>query len=393
MYALPHCSRIRVLIFSIIVVLSFAVAPPVQAALININIADLEELDTLDGIGPAYAQRIIDYRNTNGQFANIEEIKNVRGIGDVTFSKIKDFITVGEVGGTAGDSEENTNNEGASTSKKSANTNVLNDESAHYSAVPLTSLKTTNRNAVSAGRDRIGTVGSPLEFKVEANSEHVRDSMFTWNFGDGVQDRGITLSHVYEYPGEYVVVVHATFSNGEAVARINVKIVEAELEIAAATPDRIEVINNSTTEVSLFGRALAMQEKVFIFPKDTILKPGRSISFSTKVTRLQPYSLGEVSLLTLGEDFTQSNIISKIEDNKQAKINEIKRQIAELEGQKLALMNAKQISESQATSEVEQPVEEIVQEEIFQNTAAVIETTRESISWFSTIKQFFLRTR
>lgn len=62
--------------------------------IININTATQSELTTLSGIGDAKAKAIIDYRNTNGYFKNIEDIKNVSGIGDVVFSKIKDYITV-----------------------------------------------------------------------------------------------------------------------------------------------------------------------------------------------------------------------------------------------------------------------------------------------------------
>ena len=64
-----------------------------QAGMVNINTAGSDQLQTLTGIGPALAERIISYREQNGRFANIEEIKNVSGIGDKTFEKFKDSIT------------------------------------------------------------------------------------------------------------------------------------------------------------------------------------------------------------------------------------------------------------------------------------------------------------
>ncbi len=61
---------------------------------ININIATIAELDTLPGIGPAIAGNIVDYRTQNGLFKKIEDLKKVKGIGDVIFEQIKDRITV-----------------------------------------------------------------------------------------------------------------------------------------------------------------------------------------------------------------------------------------------------------------------------------------------------------
>ena len=61
--------------------------------LIDINTATLEEFDSLPGIGPTTAQKILDYRTTNGPFAAIEDIMNVSGIGPSTFEDIKDLIT------------------------------------------------------------------------------------------------------------------------------------------------------------------------------------------------------------------------------------------------------------------------------------------------------------
>lgn len=64
------------------------------SAKVNINTASLEDLDKLTGIGPATAQKIIDYRTQNGLFKTIEDIKNVSGIGDSKFEAIKDSISL-----------------------------------------------------------------------------------------------------------------------------------------------------------------------------------------------------------------------------------------------------------------------------------------------------------
>lgn len=65
-----------------------------KEGLININKATKEELMELPGIGEVKSQAIIDYREENGSFVSIEDIKEVSGIGDKTFEKIKDKITV-----------------------------------------------------------------------------------------------------------------------------------------------------------------------------------------------------------------------------------------------------------------------------------------------------------
>ena len=64
---------------------------------INLNTADEETLDLLPGIGPAYAQRIVEYRIENGPFHTIEEIMLVSGIGEKKFEAMKDLITVEDV--------------------------------------------------------------------------------------------------------------------------------------------------------------------------------------------------------------------------------------------------------------------------------------------------------
>jgi len=80
--------------------------PPVQTSgssqpaaafpggLININTAGLQTLELLPGIGPSIAQYIIDYREAHGGFTDTSQLKNVERIGDKTYEKLKDLVTV-----------------------------------------------------------------------------------------------------------------------------------------------------------------------------------------------------------------------------------------------------------------------------------------------------------
>ena len=61
---------------------------------VNLNTADAAALDTLPGVGPATAQRILDWRDENGRFTAIEDLMSVSGIGEKTFADLKDLVTV-----------------------------------------------------------------------------------------------------------------------------------------------------------------------------------------------------------------------------------------------------------------------------------------------------------
>lgn len=66
------------------------------AAPVNLNTASAAQIATLPGVGPKAAQRIVEYRDKNGGFKKIEELMNVKGIGEKSFLKLKPLITVGE---------------------------------------------------------------------------------------------------------------------------------------------------------------------------------------------------------------------------------------------------------------------------------------------------------
>lgn len=69
-------------------------AGAVPGAKVNLNTADAAALETLPRVGPATAQKIIDWRTKNGRFRSVQDLRSVSGIGDATFAQLKDLVTV-----------------------------------------------------------------------------------------------------------------------------------------------------------------------------------------------------------------------------------------------------------------------------------------------------------
>jgi competence protein ComEA len=71
-----------------------AAASPDKTAMVNINTATAAEFEALPGIGSKMAQRIVEYREKNGGFKKLEDLMNVKGIGEKNFLKLKGQLTV-----------------------------------------------------------------------------------------------------------------------------------------------------------------------------------------------------------------------------------------------------------------------------------------------------------
>jgi competence protein ComEA len=69
-------------------------AQPAVSSPININTATAAELEALPGVGPAMAARIVEFRTKNGGFKKLEDLMNVKGIGEKTFLKLKPLVTI-----------------------------------------------------------------------------------------------------------------------------------------------------------------------------------------------------------------------------------------------------------------------------------------------------------
>ncbi|MDB5253936.1 MAG: Lamin globular tail-like protein [Parcubacteria group bacterium] len=173
--------------------------------------------------------------------------------------------------------------------------------SAHYSYPSVTHLSTLPVFKIEAGRNRLATAGTPIEFKAESNIPTLNPGVYMWIFGDGTIGYGRQLSHSYQYSGDYNVVLNASSESGMAVSRTSVHVVMDNLSVISASRERIEIKNGSTDEVSLFGRALVVAGKSFVFPMDTIINARAALSFAHMITGLEPLSTEDVSLVVVGD--------------------------------------------------------------------------------------------
>jgi competence protein ComEA len=76
---------------------------PTAVAVVNLNTATQAQLESLPGIGAKVAERILEYRQKNGQFKKIEDLMNVQGIGEKSFLKLKPLLTVTDKAAPSGD--------------------------------------------------------------------------------------------------------------------------------------------------------------------------------------------------------------------------------------------------------------------------------------------------
>jgi hypothetical protein len=183
----------------------------------------------------------------------------------------------------------------ASTTTTTVTTSSGGTYSSHYSFTPLSEYKDSSSFAVTAGRNRIGVTGMPLEFEAKANINDGSAS-YIWTWGDGTKDSGKHTKHTYVYPGEYIIVLSGTVGSEVSVSRTKVKIDEPKLVIRNVHPEYIEVENKAKNEVNLYGWSLVSQEKVFEFPQDTIIDAGSKLVLSSYVTGLNPASIKDVQI-------------------------------------------------------------------------------------------------
>jgi hypothetical protein len=113
---------------------------------------------------------------------------------------------------------------------------------------------------------------------------------YDWNFGDTYTEKGKKNSHVFEYPGEYIVVAHGAFANQKAIARHEITVLPMSLSMSRTATGDVVLTNSSKHEMDLGGFSLVGGTK-FSFPKFTFLKAGGSMTIASKRITAQSGSM------------------------------------------------------------------------------------------------------
>ncbi|MBX2866344.1 helix-hairpin-helix domain-containing protein [Candidatus Kaiserbacteria bacterium] len=217
--------------------------------LVNINTASAEELETLPGIGSAYATRIIEYRS-DAPFQTIEDIQNVSGIGPATFAKIEDHITV--------DGEKESDTKETTTPSKSVR------------------VKETYNEEIVVDAPAVTFVHQEVSFDV---STHMSGRLvrYAWNFGDLSSGEGRAPTHRFEYPGEYVVIVEGRYQGEDFSARHEIVVLPVAFSITRSPEGDIQIHNDASEEVDISHFILSEVDAVVI-PKGTTLLPHATLT-------------------------------------------------------------------------------------------------------------------
>jgi hypothetical protein len=165
--------------------------------------------------------------------------------------------------------------------------------SSHTGQTEITNEKEIVKISVGAGRERLSTVFSPVQFQAitsEIPAEQSSRVSFVWSFGDGHSASGREVEYAYSHTGLYAVVVNVFVGDKRiSTARTTVKVVLADISITDLLEGKngyLEVHNTSLYELNLGKWLLKDGKKTFTFPEDTILLAGSRIRFPSETTGL-----------------------------------------------------------------------------------------------------------
>lgn len=189
---------------------------------------------------------------------------------------------------------------GTPRAQNSSSASEESEEEGDEDADPLPSVGGTTPSTVSvtgspvrtlrldAGENRIVPTHAPIPFRgiayMKGNNIRTKAKV-TWNFGDGIRDEGRTVTHVYEHPGTYAVIVRAADEEADTMRALKIIARNVPITIRADGTDII-VRSDDTVLADISGWQVKAGESHYTFPEDTALWPGSEIRFSPLITGL-----------------------------------------------------------------------------------------------------------
>lgn len=213
-------------------------------------------------------------------------------------------------GGTGGGDTSTTTDDTAS------DTVIVYSYSSHSGSSELSKQTKNIKACLSAGRDRVVLVGTPVQYSAKLTDESggaLDGDNYSWSFGDAGAASGKQVSHIYDITGEYVVVLNVSFGGQEYTSRANIKAVDPELGLDAVVKNNgdyiVHITNNSINEVNLKGWQLRTKRRIFTLEADIIVMPKKIIPFSQKSVSLDLWAGENLELVyPTGKIFTLAKV-------------------------------------------------------------------------------------
>lgn len=167
-------------------------------------------------------------------------------------------------------------------------------------AAPAASPVAEPTIVVGAGDDRTVVAGAAVYFSASVlgiKKEPIENARIVWSFGNGEVREGHAVFYTFSIPGTYAVTANASSGFLSDSDRVVVTVIPAQVSLGRITADFIEVTNGAAAELDLGLWQLSAGEKIFVFPRDTVILPHQTVAISNKATGLMPVGVERVALL------------------------------------------------------------------------------------------------
>ncbi|MFH1455122.1 MAG: PKD domain-containing protein [bacterium] len=270
------------------------------------NTSSVDSINTLSINNKGWSGRNFYYRDSfEGNFIITVKLSTVPDSGK-NWSATQN-ISIGTTGTTTPDSDNNSNDNQSTPTSNSSGSYQSNQTvrvvtktvyiSTHSGEEGLSNYGEKTAFEITAGRERMALVGSPVEFdaKYSLLQNNQCAPSFRWSFGDGFDAIGKNIIHNYKYPGEYQVVLNGICGDYNSVSRTVIKVISPNISILSLSNGDIKIINNGKNEINIGNWKIKGGQKDFIFPTDTIISTGKKIILSKEDAKIDS-SINKISL-------------------------------------------------------------------------------------------------